>query len=352
MKAAQLFLKEHIPLIVFQLLLLIFILLLYWLDGFRNINTAIYALIMGMTLTAGYLLAKFILRRNYYTKIVNPPTKMEDLLIRQTTTPEHVQTSQFMRKGYQLYQGEVQRLYSSQHRQLHFINQWVHQMKTPISVMNLLVQEEQIDRLSVQEELDKIQRGLESVLVHARLETFEDDMRIERIPLRSFVQSIVNEHKRLFITNGVFPKNEIDEDMIVASDRKWLKIIVEQFITNAVKYTFEKGKSVTFLAEQKDNELYFTVADEGIGISSSDLNRIKKPFFTGENGRLTGESTGMGLYIVAEACEHLNHRFDITSTPGEGTKMTVIFKREMGGGTQNGETERHPIRRHHENLRK
>src|SRR5699024_10210356 len=129
--------------------------------------------------------------------------------------------------------------------QLHFINQWVHQMKTPLSVMSLLLQEEgAVDRTSVQEELDKMQRGLEAVLVNARLETFEEDMRIERLHLKTFVQSIVTEHKRLFITNRVFPTIDIADDLYVSTDRKWMKIVIAQFITNAVKYTFEEGKKV------------------------------------------------------------------------------------------------------------
>lgn len=351
MKAVQLFIKEHVPLVLFQCGLLGFILLLYWLDGFRDVYTAIYAFILGIVFTFAFLLAKYILRRNFYTKIVEKPAHMEDLLIRHSTTPEHLATTQFMRKSYRLYQGEVQQLYAAQSRQLHFINQWVHQMKTPISVTSLLLQQEEINVKSIQEELDKMQRGLEAVLVHARLDTFEEDMRIEAVPLRQLVQGVISEHKRLFITNGVFPVVDIDESIVVATDVKWIKIVFAQFVTNAVKYTFEKGKKVYFSAEQTAEKVSFSVRDEGIGIPQSDINRIKKPFFTGENGRLTGESTGMGLYIAAEVCERLGHTFHVDSEVGVGTTMTIDFTVERKEERTDGEKDSREITRNHENLR-
>lgn len=341
MKKIVLFLREHVPFLVFQMILVLFILLLYWLDGFRNYNTAIYSISISFLLTAGYLGGKFIMRRSFYAAITRKPIKMEDALIRHVQTPEHRQTTEFTRQLYKLYQAEVQALYASQHRQLHFMNQWVHQMKTPISVIGLLLQEEgELDRASVGEEVDKIRRGLESVLVNARLETFEEDMRIERVPLLKLVQELVTEHKRLFITNGVFPVISIHDDFIVATDVKWMKIVIGQFITNAVKYTFDKGKRVFLTAEKLESGLKLSIRDEGVGIPASDLKRVTKAFFTGENGRLTGESTGMGLYIASEVCERLGHLLTIESELGDGTTVSVIFENGGGGAIDGAKADR------------
>ncbi|MFS0575559.1 sensor histidine kinase [Sporosarcina sp. 179-K 3D1 HS] len=341
MRKIVLFLREHVSFLVFQMVLVLFILLLYWLDGFRNYNTAIYSISISILLTAGYLAGKLIMRRSFYAAITRKPTKMEDALIRHVQTPEHRQTTEFTRQLYKLYQTEVQSLYSSQHRQLHFMNQWVHQMKTPISVIGLLLQEDgELDRASIAEEVDKIRRGLESVLVNARLETFEEDMRIERVPLLNLVQELVTEHKRLFITNGVFPVISIDQDFLVATDVKWMKIVIGQFITNAVKYTFDKGKRVHLTAEKDGTGLKLSIRDEGVGIPSSDLKRVTKAFFTGENGRLTGESTGMGLYIASEVCERLGHPLSIESELGIGTTVSVLFENGGGGAIDGAKTNR------------
>ena len=257
MKKFTLFLKEHVSFLIFQVILILFILFLYWLDGFRNFNTAIYSISMSMLLTSGYLCREihheaFILRSNYAKarkdgRCTYPIMhKHQSIGKRQT----------FTRELYRLYQNEVQTLYAAQHRQLQFMNQWVHQMKTPISVMGLLLQEEdELDRDSITEEVEKIRRGLDSVLVNARLETFEQDMQIERVGLKKLVQEIVTEHKRLFITNGVFPVISIDDNFLVATDVKWMKIVIGQFITNAVKYTFDEGKKVHLTATCTENGL-------------------------------------------------------------------------------------------------
>ncbi|KXH84126.1 sensor histidine kinase [Sporosarcina sp. HYO08] len=327
MKSFYLFLKEHLPFIIFQMILVLFILLLYWLDGFRSVNTAIYSICMGMLLTIGFLGGKFIMRRSFYNTISRKPRKMEEALIRHVQTPEHRQVVSFTRELYKLYQKEVQMLYTSQHRHLHFMNQWVHQMKTPISVIGLLLQNEgKLDRESLAEEVEKIKSGLDSVLVNARLETFEEDMQIEQIPLKRFIQDIVTEHKRLFITKGTFPVISIDEEERIASDAKWMKIVIGQFITNALKYTFDKEKKLYITAERTGEGLALTIRDEGIGIPTSDLKRVTKAFFTGENGRLTGESTGIGLYIASEVCEKLGHTLTIESLVGVGTTVKIVFR--------------------------
>ncbi|HEX5563341.1 MAG TPA: sensor histidine kinase [Sporosarcina sp.] len=326
MRQIILFLREHLSWIIFEMLLVTFILVLYWLDGFRGLNTAIYSIIMSLLLTGGFLVGKFITRRSYYAAILRKPEKMEDALIRNVQSTEQRQSTKFMRGLYGLYQAEVQSLYASQHRQLQFVNQWVHQMKTPISVINLLLQEDgELDKRSIREEVDKIQRGLDVVLVNARLETFEEDMQIEQVGLKSLVQQIVTEHKRLFITNGVFPVISIDESLVVATDPKWMKIAIGQFITNAVKYTFEKGKCLYLSARQTNIGFELTIRDEGVGIPASDLKRVTKAFFTGENGRLTGESTGMGLYIADEVCLKLGHPLTIDSEVGKGTSVKILF---------------------------
>ena len=325
MNKYKLFIKEHAAFGAFQLGLLLFIVLLFWLDGARDWSTAIYAVLMGLMLTLGFLLAKFVRRRSYYDVLEREPGRMEDALIGRPQTPEHRVTAQYMRKLYRLYHSDVQKLDMAQHRQLHFINQWVHQMKTPISVLGLLLEEDEIDKKSFHEELDRLQDGLDAVLVNARLETFEDDMRIERTQLEELVRQVVTDHKRLFITNGVFPEIHIDSGFVVATDLKWMRIILGQFLTNAVKYTFEKGKKVYVTATNSTDGIRLTVRDEGIGIPETDVKRVTRAFFTGENGRKTGESTGMGLYIASEVCGRLGHEMTIESTVNEGTAVSVLF---------------------------
>ncbi|MGG0655161.1 sensor histidine kinase [Rummeliibacillus pycnus] len=327
MEAIKLFIKDHIGYIIFDILLVLFILLLYRLDGFRNLDTAIYSIIISIVLTITFLSTRYIMRQSFYNKVLTLPNNMEDALQHNAKTPEHIATEKYIHELYKIYQLEAQALYAQQNRHLQFMNQWVHQMKTPISVLELLLQEnEELDKTSVQEEVDRLKHGLETVLMNARLDTFEEDMKIEQVALRPLVSSLVNENKRLFITNHVYPNIDIAEDCIVPTDPKWMKFIIGQFITNAVKYTFEDGKKLYLSATIKDTQIILTIRDEGIGIPPSDLKRVTKAFFTGENGRKTGESTGMGLYLAKEVCDKLGHRLEIVSEVGRGTSIRVYFQ--------------------------
>lgn len=322
----KLFLRDYASFIVFQLLLVGFIMVLYGLDGFRNVDTAIYSFCISLVLLASFLLARYLMRQRYLLKISQLPKMMEDVLQKNAKTPEAIQTEKYMHELYRLYQHELHSLYASQKRHDQFMNQWVHQMKTPISVIELLLQDDRpLDKRNVQEEIDRLRRGLDMVLVNARLENFEEDMQVEQVALKTIVTATVNENKRLFITKRVFPEIHIEDGIIVASDSKWLRFIIGQFVTNAVKYTFEANKKIVISVVKRDDYVQLAICDEGIGIPASDLSRVTKAFFTGENGRKTGESTGMGLYLAKEICEKLGHELNITSEVGKGTIVTVTF---------------------------
>ncbi|MFP3917268.1 sensor histidine kinase [Lysinibacillus telephonicus] len=322
----KLFIKEHFSFIIFELIIVIFILSLYWLDGFRNVDTAIYSITISIVLMTSFLGVRYYLRQSYLKKITHLPTTMEDALQKNAKTIEYMQTEQYLHELYRVYQHEVQTLYAIQNRQEKFLNQWIHQMKTPISVLELLLQEEgNLDKKSVQEEVDRLKKGLEMVLMNARLEKFEEDMQVEQVKLKEIVSATINENKRLFITNRVFPEMQIDETITITTDSKWLKFVIGQFITNAVKYTFEQNKRIIVSAIKNESNVQLLIKDEGIGIPKSDLIRVTKPFFTGENGRKTGESTGMGLYLANEICEKLGHKLEIDSEVGVGTTITLTF---------------------------
>lgn len=347
----KMFVQEHAAYAIFQIILVLFIMLIYWLEGFRNIDTAIYTVVISMLLILSFLFGRYVKRYTFYQKLLAIPTKMEAALQRNAKSPEQQQVENYLQGLYRLYQVEVQALYANQHRHLQFINQWVHQMKTPLSVAELLLQEDgEVDKKSLQEEIDRLKRGLDSVLMNARLDTFEQDMHIEQVQLKTLVSEVVSENKRLFITNHIYPVISINEQFIVPTDAKWMKFVIEQFITNAVKYTFEEGKKVHIQAICQQGNISLLVQDEGIGIPMTDMSRVKKAFFTGENGRKSGESTGMGLYLANEICAKLGHDLEISSQLGVGTTVSVLFHNE--GVTERGGLENdHPkSRRNNESV--
>jgi signal transduction histidine kinase len=162
-----------------------------------------------------------------------------------------------------------------------------------------------------------------------RLADFAKDYVPEPIHLLEELKSIINKNKSLFIYNHVFPKIITDLTQAdILSDRKWNELMINQLISNSVKYSKdgqEEAKSIYFIIEQKENHISLTIKDEGIGIPEHDLGKVCEPFFTGDNGRKGYQSSGIGLYFCKEVCKLLGHSLDITSEPGKGTSVKISY---------------------------
>lgn len=322
----RLFIREHLISLLFPVFIAFLGILLYSLDGYQSINTMIYVVVLTIILTLLVHFYLYLRKYKYYKRLLTPPKAMEDLLEKIYPSPEQKQEQLYWQQLYRLYQQEVQRLYAAQKRHLQFMNGWVHQMKTPIAVIEMMAQQdEKLDSQSVSEETERIKKALEAVLMNARLDTFEEDLRIEKVNLSELVTSVINENKRLFIKRQVFPVVEVDDSLVVSTDRKWLQFVISQFITNAVKYSFTPQSKIWVSTSCGESDCRLVVKDEGIGIPKSDLKRVTRAFFTGENGRKTGESTGMGLYIANEVSTKLGHELTIESEVNQGTTVTLTF---------------------------
>jgi two-component system, OmpR family, sensor histidine kinase YxdK len=232
-----------------------------------------------------------------------------------------------LRNQYTLYEKNIQQYNKVQEEHMMFINLWVHQMKTPLAVIQLHIQNNHSDELSqnIKEEVEKLNRGLTMALYFARLDSFQKDFHVEKVNLNKVVLEIVNNEKRFFIKNKVFPQVNIDPNLIVHSDSKWINFVIQQLIINGVKYS--KGYSSKLIISSKliNNKAVLEVEDMGVGIPQKDIRRVFDPFFTGENGRKFGESTGIGLYIVKKVCDNLEHKVEIESALDKGTKVRIIF---------------------------
>ena len=115
-----------------------------------------------------------------------------------------------------------------------------------------------------------------------------------------------------------------DREKLVHSDKKWLGFIIDQLITNSLKYTYFEG-SISIWFEQDDKEKRLMIQDNGIGINVEDINRVFEKGFTGTTGRNHSKSTGMGLYLAKKLANKLGHDLSIQSVEGEFTKVTIHF---------------------------
>ncbi|TVY02198.1 sensor histidine kinase [Cohnella terricola] len=322
----RLFLREHLPLMILQTVLLLMVLLVYWLDGYRNLRTGLYSVFLGIVCVIGYLIFRYVTHQSLYRRLTEPLNTLDDSIHGIGAAPLSEAVDTMLKAQYSHYQNELKQAEKSRNDHLVFMNQWVHQMKTPLSVIRLTMEEENDSRAaSVLEETDRMERGLETVLYAARLETFDRDFQVGSISLKVVAEQAIHDHKRYFIGSKVYPELIADASLYVESDEKWLGFMVGQLVTNAIKYSADSHQKVTFKAYARGSEAVLEIRDRGIGIPQADLKRVFQPFFTGDNGRKFRESTGMGLYFVREIAARLGHRIELESEVGFGTIVRIVF---------------------------
>lgn len=216
-----------------------------------------------------------------------------------------------------------------------FISQWIHNMKTPISVIDLIIQKTSKSEIpaekaliDIKKENDSLLNKLEQVLMLMRLENFTNDYIPETVDLVKTLRKVINNRKNQFIYSNVYPKLEtFEEHVMVLSDEKWNEAMIDQIVSNAVKYSNAKdnSKNVYFTIKKADDKVLLSIKDEGIGIPEYDIQRIFEPFFTGDNGRLCSGATGIGLYFCAEVAKKLGNKINVYSKTGEGTEIVITY---------------------------
>lgn len=213
-----------------------------------------------------------------------------------------------------------------------FIASSIHNLKTPITVSNLILQrlenkEIQIDDVinDLRVENEKVVVALNNILDIQRLDDFSNDFTPVKIDLYDEVSRTINDNKRLFINSHLFPKLN-GNSCFVLSDSKWNTVLINQLISNAVKYSKDStNKYIMFDIINESNNISLEIQDFGIGISEFDLPKIFEPFFTGENGRKNFYSSGIGLYLCKKICDKLNQKIEVKSVIGKGTIVKITY---------------------------
>ena len=199
-----------------------------------------------------------------------------------------------------------------------YYTMWVHQIKTPISAMKLLIQTSESEISSdLSSELFKIEQYVEMVLSYIRLGSNKNDFVLKEYDLDNIVRQAIRKYAPLFI------RKKINLDFQpttykVLTDEKWLVFVIEQLLSNAIKYT-NKGKISIYPLEDKK----LVIEDTGIGISQEDIPRIFDKGFTGYNGRTDKKATGLGLYLCKNILDKLSHKISIESEVGVKTKVIL-----------------------------
>ena len=200
---------------------------------------------------------------------------------------------------------------------------WAHQIKTPIASMRLtLSAEDSPTSRKLSDDLFRIEQYVEMVMGYLRLSPDASDYVIREIPLDGVLKGCIRRFRSQFITKGLTLRYG-GTDRTVVSDEKWLSFVIEQVLSNALKYTQTGGITV----EVTDDEL--RISDTGVGIAPEDLPRIFEKGYTGFNGRLDRRASGLGLYLCRRICANLGHSIAAESEPGRGTTIRIGLARPV-----------------------
>lgn len=208
-----------------------------------------------------------------------------------------------------------------------YIELWVHEIKTPIASSKLLIENNKSELTkSIGEDLSKVESYIEQALFYARSNTLEKDYIIKELDLKSVVNKVIRRNSKVLIEKKI--KIEIlDTEKIVYTDSKWLEFIINQIISNSIKYVDNEKleNKIKFYTRNIGENIVLYIEDTGIGMNERDVIKAFEKGYTGGNGRRFGKSTGMGLYLCKKLSQKLGLGINIESEVNKGTKISIIF---------------------------
>lgn len=322
------YLKTQLPVILINLLGMLALALFLIASG-NSIQTVLFILVVWLIVLASCLLLFYFSRKKYLNKLLDMTEQLKEryLLPEIMQEPERADEQVF----YQIMKmaeksmleriGEVQR---ERKEYKEYIEQWIHEVKTPITAIKLICENNRCSfTRELMAELENINRFTEQALYYARSEHTEKDYSVREINLSDVVHGAIADNKYLLRQNNVAVTVE-DVEYSIYSDDKWLRFILDQLISNAVKYRADQPV-LHFFAVKENDRIILSVEDNGIGIPQSDLPRIFEKGFTGQNGRTIHSSTGIGLYLCRRLCDKLGIGIS-ASSERKGTAISLSFR--------------------------
>lgn len=213
----------------------------------------------------------------------------------------------------------MERTYSEQ---VEYYTAWVHQIKTPIAALRLILNERGESNGEAAEELFKIEQYVSMVLTYLRLDSPSSDLVVRNCDVEKIARQEVRKYAGMFVRRRLALQFD-DFSYTALTDEKWLSFVIGQVLSNALKYTSQGSIRIYFGPQSKT----LCISDTGMGIAAEDLPRIFEKGYTGYNGRVGKQSSGLGLYLCKQMCDKLGHTLTVESAVGEGTTVKIGLRR-------------------------
>lgn len=225
---------------------------------------------------------------------------------------------------------EIHKIEDEQKEYEDYIEQWIHEVKTPITSIHLMLENRISENPGLKRdlnvELSRLENDVELALYYARSEQIYRDYLIQKLNVRKVLLKVVNKNRTVIMNSSVAIDLDCDEALYAYGDEKWLVFMLTQVLLNAIKYKAEADAKVVMRAKRNNKKIVLNIIDNGKGIKKEELPRIFDKGFTGSNGRDNEKSTGMGLYLVHKLCEKLEIDIKADSVYGEFTEISFSLK--------------------------
>lgn len=311
------------------LIVLMIVVVMFFLMMFRVSSALIWAILLVMLLFGTLLIGgDYYQKQSFYNDFISKLEQLDKkcLITELIKHPDFLEGKILCEALYEIDKSMYEEidLYQNSLKDFkEYIELWIHEIKLPISSTKLMIHNHENNERKLKDQVSRIENYVEQVLYYVRQDSSEKDYLIKSCNLGDLVRKVVKRNQDSLLYQQI--KIEImDVDENVLSDSKWLEFIINQIVSNSIKYHRQDNRKITFKVV-KDNNIALEIIDNGIGIKANDLNRVFEKSFTGQNGRIVSSSTGMGLYIVKRLCDKLGHQIMIESKYGEFTKVTLSF---------------------------
>lgn len=327
--SGKLYLKNHLPVILLNLLGILALSLFLLATG-NTIQMVLFILADWLLVLALYLTAGYIYQKKRLEKLLEMARQLKEryLLPEVMPAPDQAEEQvyyQLLKMAGKSMLERISEVERERGEYRAYIEQWVHEVKTPITALKLLCENNRSPfSRDVLVELENINRCAEQALYYARSEHTEKDYSIREMNLADVVHGAIADNK--YLLRQCDMAITVDNlELVVYADDKWVRFILNQIISNAVKYHSPQQPTLHIFAERLGDQVLLSIADNGIGIPESDLPRIFEKGFTGQNGRTIRSSTGIGLYLCKRLGDKLGIGLSASSAGSGGTTITLSF---------------------------
>ena len=331
MKFSKYFISKFI-----EILIVIFgyIIALMMLFAFKASSQLVFGIsITFLVICFAVILTGYLKRRRFYNNLISNTEKLDKkyLVLEMLNKPSFYDGEVLYEVLYEINKSmneNVKKYEMSLTYFKEYIELWIHEIKLPIASLMLMNhnQKNKVDK-RYEEQIKRIDDYVDQVLYYVRSENAEKDYLIKEVSLKKIINNVAMKNKDDLLENNIHFISQV-KDEVVLTDSKWLEFIINQIISNSIKYKKDKDSFIKLSVNDLPKQVDLHIIDNGIGITAKDIGRVFEKTFTGENGRNSSKSTGMGLYIVKKLCEKLGHKIKILSVQNEYTEVIISFSKD------------------------